>query len=166
MTVTALSIAGTGSAVQAAVERGVAWILGMQNPDGGWPSFTYGHRTKPPGPTPLKEWQLNPGLGDIRWEVRERMTVEPVATPREARVVGALGAAIQAVRRQPATLIASPGTYDQKHVVRIAGVEECVAYGPGVLETAHQPNEYVEIADLVDATKVMALATMALVGAD
>ena len=104
--------------------------------------------------------------GDIRWEVRERMTVEPVATPREARVVGALGAAIQAVRRQPATLIASPGTYDQKHVVRIAGVEECVAYGPGVLETAHQPNEYVEIADLVDATKVMALATMALVGAD
>jgi succinyl-diaminopimelate desuccinylase len=44
------------------------------------------------------------------------------------------------------------------------GVADCVAYGPGVLETAHSPNEYVDIADVVDATKVMALATLRLVG--
>jgi succinyl-diaminopimelate desuccinylase len=58
----------------------------------------------------------------------------------------------------------SPGTYDQKHVVSRGGVADCVAYGPGVLETAHSPNEYVDIADVVDATKVMALATLRLVG--
>ena len=104
--------------------------------------------------------------GDIRWELRERMVVEPAATPPHARVVRALASAIESVRRRPARFIASPGTYDQKHVMRIAGVDECVAYGPGILETAHQPNEYVEIDDLVDATKVMALAALRLLGAD
>jgi succinyl-diaminopimelate desuccinylase len=101
---------------------------------------------------------------EIGWELRERMVVEPVATPREARVVRALADAIQRVRGRPAAYIVSPGTYDQKHVVSRGGVAECVGYGPGVLEIAHQPNEYVDIADLVDATKVMALATLRLVG--
>ena len=101
---------------------------------------------------------------DIGWELHERMVVEPVETPREARVARVLADAIQHVRGRPATYIVSPGTYDQKHVVSRGGVAECVAYGPGVLETAHQPNEYVDIADLIDATKVMALATLRLVG--
>jgi succinyl-diaminopimelate desuccinylase len=101
---------------------------------------------------------------EIGWEIRERMIVEPVATAREARVVGALADAIRQVCGHPAEYIVSPGTYDQKHVVTRGGVTECVAYGPGVLETAHAPNEYVDIADLIDATKVMALATLRLVG--
>jgi succinyl-diaminopimelate desuccinylase len=100
----------------------------------------------------------------IGWDLRERMIVEPVATPREARVVGAFADAIQRVRGRPAAYIVSPGTYDQKHVVNRGGVAECVGYGPGILEMSHQPNEYVDIADLVDATKVMALATLRLVG--
>ena len=61
-------------------------------------------------------------------------------------------------------LIASPGTYDHKHVARIAGVPHCVAYGPGELELAHQPDEYCRIDDLVNATKVLALATLDLMG--
>ena len=64
-----------------------------------------------------------------------------------------------------AELIASPGTYDHKHVARIAGVPHCVAYGPGELEQAHQPDEYCRIDDLVNATKVIALATLDLMGA-
>ena len=47
-----------------------------------------------------------------------------------------------------AELIASPGTYDQKHVARIAGVPHCVAYGPGILDLAHQPDEYCTIDDM------------------
>jgi succinyl-diaminopimelate desuccinylase len=101
---------------------------------------------------------------EIGWELHERMVVEPVETSRESRVVRELAGAIQQVRGRPATYVVSPGTYDQKHVVSRGGVAECVAYGPGVLETAHQPNEYVGIADLIDATKVMALATLRLVG--
>jgi succinyl-diaminopimelate desuccinylase len=64
---------------------------------------------------------------------------------------------------QEPSFIASPGTYDQKHVVRRAGIEECIAYGPGRLVLAHQPDEYVAVADLIAAAKVMALLTLRLV---
>lgn len=40
-----------------AIARGRAWLLGMRNADGGWPAFTHGQRSKPPGPLyvhPLK----------------------------------------------------------------------------------------------------------------
>ena len=47
---------------------------------------------------------------------------------------------------------------------RLGGIGSCVAYGPGQLELAHQPDEYCEIADLVAATKVMALALLELIG--
>ncbi len=46
-------------------------------------------------------------------------------------VIGALTDAIREVVGREAQLVASPGTYDQKHVDRIAGVPHCVAYGPG-----------------------------------
>ena len=63
-----------------------------------------------------------------------------------------------------ATLIASPGTYDQKHVARIGGLEHCVAYGPGILDLAHQPDEWCGVDDLVSSTKVMALTLLDLNG--
>ena len=34
--------------------------------------------------------------------------------------------------REPSQ-VASPGTYDHKHVDRIGGIKHCVAYGPGIL---------------------------------
>ena len=97
-----------------------------------------------------------------RFELGDLMVVHPVQTPATARLVGALGAAIERVVGRRPTLIASPGTYDQKHVARIAGVRECVAYGPGILELAHQPNEYVVLDHLVQSAKVMALAALDL----
>jgi len=102
---------------------------------------------------------------EIRWSVRELMLVEPTATPADGPVARAVRDAVRAVRGRDATIIASPGTYDQKHVVRRGGVSDCIAYGPGRLETAHRPDEYVDLDDLADATLVMALATVALVGA-
>jgi succinyl-diaminopimelate desuccinylase len=101
---------------------------------------------------------------DIRWSVRELMLVEPTATPADGPVAQALRSAVQAVLGRPATVIASPGTYDQKHVVRRGGVADCVAYGPGRLDTAHRPDEYVDLEDLANATQVMALAALALLG--
>ena len=76
----------------------------------------------------------------------------------------ALDAAILRVLGTPARLIASPGTYDQKHFARIAGVPHCVAYGPGDIEQAHQPDEWCRVDDLVKATKVLAIATLDLMG--
>ena len=63
-----------------------------------------------------------------------------------------------------AALVGSPGTYDQKHLARIAGVRHCVAYGPGPLEEAHQPDESCSVDDLVASAQVMALAALELVG--
>ena len=67
-----------------------------------------------------------------------------------------------AVRGRKPTLVASPGTYDQKHFARIAGVEHCVAYGPGPLAEAHQPDESCSVDDLVACTQVLALAVVEL----
>jgi succinyl-diaminopimelate desuccinylase len=104
------------------------------------------------------------GTPGLEYEVRDLMIVHPTKTPDGSPLVGALDAAILRILNKPATLAASPGTYDQKHFARIAGVLHCVAYGPGELELAHQPDEWCRIADLVNATKVIALATLDLMG--
>jgi len=61
--------------------------------------------------------------------------------------------------------IASPGTYDHKHVASIGQVSQCIAYGPGMLDLAHQPDEYCEIEHMVQSSKVIALSVMRLLGA-
>jgi len=101
---------------------------------------------------------------EIRWSVRELMLVEPTTSSPDGPVARAVRDAVREVRGRDATIIASPGTYDQKHVVRRGGVADCIAYGPGRLETAHRPDEYVDLAELADATAVMALATLRLLG--
>jgi succinyl-diaminopimelate desuccinylase len=100
----------------------------------------------------------------VRFDVRDLMVVHPTKTPDDSPVIASLDRSIRSVLGRPAELIASPGTYDHKHVARIAGVAHCVAYGPGELEQAHQPDEYCRIDDLVNATKVIALATLDLMG--
>jgi succinyl-diaminopimelate desuccinylase len=100
----------------------------------------------------------------FRYELRDRMIVYPTATPADAPVVKAVEAAIAQIYGRPAQLVASPGTYDQKHFSRLGGVRHAIAYGPGALALAHQPDEHVAIADLERAARVMALATLRLVG--
>ena len=99
---------------------------------------------------------------DIVFDLRDVMIVEPTKTPDDSPLISALDASIQRVLGKRPELIASPGTYDHKHVTRIAGVPHCVAYGPGELEIAHQPDEYCRVDDLINATKVIALATLDL----
>jgi len=101
---------------------------------------------------------------DFSYELRDLMVVHPTKTPDGSPVVGALDRALHRVLGRSGGLVASPGTYDQKHFARIAGVPHCVAYGPGILDLAHQPDEYVDIPDLMNATKVIALAILELTG--
>jgi len=103
----------------------------------------------------------HPGL---RCELRDRLVVHPVQTPEDAPLVEALSAAVETITGRPAARVASPGTYDHKHVARLAGIEQCVAYGPGTLEQAHQPDEWCGVDDLVQATQVLALTILGLVG--
>ena len=75
-----------------------------------------------------------------------------------------MAGAVRNVLGREAQFICSPGTYDQKHIARIGHLHDCVAYGPGILDLAHQPDEFVAIDDLVASAKVMALATLQLLG--
>lgn len=100
----------------------------------------------------------------LSYTLRDLWTVPPMLTPRDARVVTTVEATIEDVLGHPATIVASPGTYDHKHVSGRAGIVECIAYGPGILDLAHLPDEYVEVDHLVSSAKVMAVATMRLVG--
>ena len=97
--------------------------------------------------------------------IRDIMSFVPTATPRDAPVVDATARAIARVLGREPSYISSPGTYDQKHIVRTGQLKDCIAYGPGILDLAHQPNEYVGIQELVDSAKVMALASLTLTGA-
>ena len=98
------------------------------------------------------------------YELRDLMVVHPVQTPEGSPVIGSLERSVQRVLGRAATRVASPGTYDHKYVDRIARIPHCVAYGPGVLEVAHQPDEWCGIDDLVNATKVLALTILELTG--
>ena len=101
----------------------------------------------------------------VQYSLRDLMVVHPTRTPDDSPVIAALEAGISRVLGRRPTRVASPGTYDHKHVARIAGVPHCVAYGPGELEQAHQPDEYCRVDDLVNSTKVLALAILELTGA-
>ena len=90
------------------------------------------------------------------------MAVPPPATPENAPWTQALQAAISRVLGREAQIIASPGTYDQKHFDRIGHIPHTVAYGPGVLDLAHQPDEWVGIDDLKNSIAVLAMATVKL----
>ena len=103
----------------------------------------------------------HPGL---RCALRDRMLVHPLRTPSDSPLVQALSASVETLTGS-VTLVASPGTYDHKHVARVAGIEHCVAYGPGALEQAHQPDEWCGIDDIKQATQVLALTLLVLVGA-
>lgn len=101
----------------------------------------------------------------VRFDVRDLMVVHPTRTPDGSPLVSALETSITRVLGRRPELVASPGTYDHKHVARIARVPHCVAYGPGELVLAHQPDEWCGIDDLVNATKVIALAAIQLLQA-
>jgi succinyl-diaminopimelate desuccinylase len=77
-------------------------------------------------------------------------------TDEDAPVARAVADAVQEVLGVQAEWVASPGSYDQKHIDRIGLLRNCVAYGPGLLELAHKPDEYVVIDDMVDSAFVMA----------
>jgi succinyl-diaminopimelate desuccinylase len=91
------------------------------------------------------------------YEIRDLHEVIPTMTDRDAPVVRTVAGAIGKVLAREPDYVVSPGTYDQKHIDRIGRLHNCIAYGPGVLDLAHQPDEWVGIDDMADAAKVMAL---------
>lgn len=102
-----------------------------------------------------------PGLD---YRLTEIMHFAPTMTAPEALVVTTLDHFIHDIFKHPSRHIASPGTYDQKHISRFGAVKGCVAYGPGLLDLAHQPDEWIGVEDMVGSAKVMAASTLRLLG--
>jgi len=96
------------------------------------------------------------------YEIRDMHEVIPSMTEADAPVVRTVSAAIQRVLGRGPDYVVSPGTYDQKHIDRIGRMKNCIAYGPGILDLAHQPDEWVGVDDMADSAKVMALTLAAL----
>ncbi|MGN6549899.1 MAG: acetylornithine deacetylase/succinyl-diaminopimelate desuccinylase family protein [Pararhizobium sp.] len=99
------------------------------------------------------------------YDLNELWHVSATMTDRGAPVVAAVARAVERVLGKAPDYVVSPGTYDQKHIDRIGKLKHCIAYGPGILDLAHQPDEYVGIDDMVDSAKVMALSLADLFGA-
>jgi succinyl-diaminopimelate desuccinylase len=101
----------------------------------------------------------------VRYELRDVMRVDPLLGSRDGHLAQTAARAIEDALGVEPAFIASPGTYDQKHVVRRGRITECIGYGPGRLVLAHQPDEHVAVADLVASAQVMALLILRLLGA-
>jgi succinyl-diaminopimelate desuccinylase len=90
------------------------------------------------------------------YSVRDLMEIQPLMTDRDMPVVEAVAQGIRAVFGMEPEYVISPGTYDQKHIARIGHLHDCIAYGPGILDLAHRPDEWVGIDDMTQSAKVMA----------
>ncbi|MBS0123823.1 acetylornithine deacetylase/succinyl-diaminopimelate desuccinylase family protein [Thetidibacter halocola] len=96
------------------------------------------------------------------YAIRDLNRIDPSQTPQDAPVVTTVHQAIRDVLGRDPAYIASPGSYDQKHIDRIGKLKNCIAYGPGILELAHKPDEWVSVRDMLDSAQVMARSLQAL----
>jgi succinyl-diaminopimelate desuccinylase len=102
---------------------------------------------------------------NFAYEIKELWHVSPTMTDKNSAVVQSVAKSIEKVLSKSPEYVVSPGTYDQKHIDRIGRLKHCIAYGPGILDLAHQPDEYVGVDDMIDSAKVMALTLEELLGA-
>jgi len=106
--------------------------------------------------------ELEAGRPGFAYRLRELHHVLPSMTAPDAPIVATVAQAVEAVLGRAPEYVASPGTYDQKHIDRIGRLRNCIAYGPGILDLAHKPDEYVGVDDMLDSAKVMATSLRAL----
>jgi succinyl-diaminopimelate desuccinylase len=109
--------------------------------------------------------QLAQERAGFRYGIRDIFEVQPIMADRDGPVARNTAAAIRRVIGREPQFICSPGTYDQKHIDRVGRLKDCIAYGPGILDLAHQPDEYVVVDDLVASAQVMALSAWSLLHA-
>lgn len=109
---------------------------------------------------------LKAGRAKFDYTLTELNRVIPSMTAKDAPVVTTVDAAIRQVMGKAPDYVASPGSYDQKHIDRIGKLKNCIAYGPGILELAHKPDEYIGIDDMIQSAKVMAFSLVDLLTDD
>lgn len=78
-------------------------------------------------------------------------------TPSDSPICGVIRSAHQAVTGQYTPTEAATYGADMRHFIEFGGMP-CVMYGAGDIRVAHAPDEHLAVADLLTATKVVAIA--------
>jgi succinyl-diaminopimelate desuccinylase len=103
-----------------------------------------------------------------KWDPQLDVTVKQTlgfrgsAVPPDSVIAATVAACHQEVYGREPQKIMSPGFDDRHYWMHQSGIP-IVTYGPGLLKIAHAPDEHLYIDDLVQSTKVLALATLQLV---
>jgi succinyl-diaminopimelate desuccinylase len=103
---------------------------------------------------------------EFKYKIKELYATSPVVVSEDQPIVEALKEGIKSIYGKKAQMVLSPGTDDQRFVVNNAGINSCVLYGPGRLEEAHVSDEHIDIQDLINGTKVLAIAVGTLMERD
>ena len=101
---------------------------------------------------------------DFDYEYTTIMEVDPTLVPDDTQVVKAFLESGEAYLKKTMEFSISPGSDDQKYVVKQGNIQQCIVYGPGPLNMAHKSDEYVSIEDMKNAAKIMALSAVRLLG--
>lgn len=98
---------------------------------------------------------------ELEVELKRTLNIEASAVPADHAICRAVAKAHAAVYATEPRIVLSPGFNDAHFLTRDLGVP-CITYGPGTTGTAHAPDEYIVVEDLVKATAVLAEATLEL----
>ncbi len=102
----------------------------------------------------------------LEYSVKDLFEVKPSYTDPKSSIVQTVEDSIFNILGVKPEYVVSPGSYDQKHIDRIGKLKNCIAYGPGILELAHQPDEFISISDMLDSSKIMAMTISKLLNKD
>ena len=93
-TTQALDVLTICGAAPKAAQRAEAWLLGMQNDDGGWGTFSHGRPSKAPGPMFEQPWTRPKSLTSVVPALKRAMAEfgDPSTEGITARVLSTLGA--------------------------------------------------------------------------
>lgn len=79
----------------------------------------------------------------------------PIEENPDSPLLKAIKETVTAVTEKPAKVSVFTGYTDTAVIAGKLNNRNCMSYGPGDLEMAHKPNEYVEVADIIRCRKVM-----------
>jgi succinyl-diaminopimelate desuccinylase len=85
------------------------------------------------------------------------MSVNPVKVDSNMKLVKTIEDTITEIKNEKPKQYYCSATLDMKFFVNNAGINECIAYGPGVYSTAHTTDEYVPINNIIDSINILSI---------
>jgi len=100
----------------------------------------------------------------FKYDIEETYFSDAILVPEDQPLVKILEESLREVLRVIPQKVLDAATDDNRFFIKNAGIESTVIYGPGRAALAHVVDEYIEIKDLLNGTKVLALTAAKLLG--